>query len=149
MMSENIEKIVEKITKVTYEEQNKVLRKFLRTDVETRCEIFSLQTSFFHQTKPMYKKLKNAVLTYGTLILAINDFYSEEDETDIEILKIRARKLVRAQKREYLVGKWAIVRRLRMKHNLSYRKIANYFQDVDGFEVSYSTVFKVWKELEE
>ena len=47
-----------------------------------------------------------------------------------------------------MLGYWAIVRTLKLEQNMSFRDIATYFAKYHKLEVSYSTIYELWNELE-
>ncbi|MDY0194328.1 MAG: hypothetical protein RBR93_12515, partial [Aliarcobacter butzleri] len=56
-------KVVENITKQTYESQNQKLRFFTRVDLPVKLQILQHQKQLFHKLKSAYCDVDNAVLT--------------------------------------------------------------------------------------
>ena len=52
------------------------------------------------------------------------------------------------EKRERLLGYWAVVRVLKNDEKYSFRKIESYLKKHHRFDVSYSLIAKTWNELE-
>lgn len=46
------------------------------------------------------------------------------------------------------LGYWAIVRTLKLEQKMSFREISIYFATYHKLEVSYSTIYELWNELE-
>lgn len=141
-------KVIEIITKQTYESQNQHLRFFARVDLSMKLQILQLQKPLFHKLKSTYTDVDNAVLTLASLILAINSVVKETDKVNLNAVKMRGKNQKTKIKREKLLGYWAIVKALKLEQNMSFRDISSYFKKYHKFEVSYSTIRELWIELE-
>ncbi len=141
-------KAIEAITKQTYEAQNQHLRFFAKVDLPIKLQIMQLQKPFFHKLKSAYIDLDNAVLTLASLILAIDSVSKKLDVVNLNAIKLRGKNHKSKIKREKLIGYWAIVRTLRLKQNMSFRQISQYFTKYHKLAVSYSTIHGLWIELE-
>ena len=141
-------KIIENITKQTYELQNQHLRLFARVELPMKLQILQLQKPLFHKLKSTYSDVDNSALTLASLILAIDSVVKELDIINLNAIKLRGKNHKSKIKREKLLGYWAIVRTLRLKQNMSFRDISVYFAKYHKFEVSYSTIYELWTELE-
>lgn len=144
----NQEKIIEGITKYTTEQQNQQLRLFARVDLAMKLQILQLQKPLFHKLKSAYIDVDNAVLTFASLILAIDSVAKEIDVVNLNVIKLRGKNHKSKIKREKVLGYWAIVRTLRLEQSMSFRDISVYFAKYHKFEVSYSTIYELWTELE-
>jgi len=51
-------------------------------------------------------------------------------------------------KRQKLLGYWAVVKSLKIEERMSFRDISAYFTKYHKLEVSYSTIYGLWIELE-
>lgn len=141
-------KVIEIITKQTYESQNQHLRFFARVDLSMKLQILQLQKPLFHKLKSTYTDVDNAVLTLASLILAINSVVKETDKVNLNAVKMRGKNQKTKIKREKVLGYWAIVRTLKLEQSMSFRDISSYFKKYHKFEVSYSTIRELWIELE-
>lgn len=140
--------LIETITKQTYESQNQQLRLFARVDLPMKLQILQLQKPLFHKLKNVYVDVDNAILTLSSLILAIDSIVKEIDIVNLNAIKIRGKNHKAKIKREKVLSYWAIVRTLKLEQNMSFRDIANYFKKYHKLEVSYSTIYELWNELE-
>lgn len=139
---------MEKITKLNLESQNKILRLFVRIDLKTKLQILQLQKQMFHQLKSAYSDVDNSILTLSTLILAIDEVVKELEVVNFNAIKLRTKNRKSKIKRQKIIGYWAIVRTLKLEQNMSFRDIAAYFTKYHKIEVSYSTIYELWNELE-
>ena len=141
-------KAIEKITQQSYESQNQHLRFFAKVDLPIKLQILQLQKPFFHKLKSAYIDVDSAVLTLASLILAIDSVAKELDVVNLNAIKLRGKNHKTKVKREKLLGYWAIIRTLKLEQNMSFRDISSYFKKYHKFEVSYSTIYELWTELE-
>lgn len=141
-------KMIELITQQTYESQNQHLRLFARVDLEMKLQILQLQKPFFHKLKSTYIDVDNTILTLASLILAIDSIVKETDKVNLNAIKLRGKNHKSKIKREKVLSYWAIVRTLKLEQNMSFRDISTYFAKYHKFEVSYSTIYELWNELE-
>ncbi len=140
--------ICESITKINLESQNQNLRLFARVDLQTKLQILQLQKQLFHKLKSAYSDVDNSILTLASLILAIDTVANELDDVNLNAIKFRGKNNKAKIKRQKVLGYWAIVRELKLEQSMSYRDIASYFSKYHKFEVSYSTIYELWNELE-
>lgn len=140
--------ICESITKLNLESQNQKLRLFSRVDLQTKLKILSSQKQLFHKLKSAYVDIDNTILTLSTLILAIDTVAKELDHVNFNAIKLRSKNRKSKIKRQKIIGYWAIVQTLRLEQNMSFRDIAIYFKKYHKLEISYSTIYELWNELE-
>ncbi|MBU3014020.1 helix-turn-helix domain-containing protein [Poseidonibacter lekithochrous] len=138
----------EKLTKMTIKMQNQKLRLFTKVDIDTKLKILVQQISIFYTLRNKYKDIDKEVLTFVSLILAIDTILKEIDIVGLNTSKIRARELTKKEKRERVIQYWSIVKRLKEKERMSFREISNYLMKYHKLQVSYSTIYKIWKDLE-
>ena len=138
----------ETITKLNQESQNQRLRLFAKVDISTKLKILDKQKELFHKLKSAYSDVDNTVLTLATLILAIDLVVKEFDNVNLNAIKLRAKNNKAKIKRQKMLGYWAIVRTLKLEQNMSFRDISIYFAKYHKIEVSYSTIYELWSELE-
>ena len=141
-------KMIENITKQTYEAQNQRLRLFARVDFPMKLQILQLQKPLFHKLKSTYTDVDNAVITLASLILAIDTVTKELDVVNLNAIKMRGKNHNTKNKRQKLLSYWVIVRTLKLEQNMSFRQISQYFAKYHKVEVSYSTIHGLWIELE-
>lgn len=141
-------RLFEKITKIDQEAQNQKLRLFAKVDFETKIQILEQQKQIFHKLKTNYSDIKNEILTFASLILAIDKAVKKLDDVNLNAIKLRSKNNKSKIKRQKVLGYWAIVRTLKLEQNMSFRDIATYFAKYHKLEVSYSTIYELWTELE-
>lgn len=141
-------KVIEQITKQTYESQNQHLRLFARVELPMKLQILQLQKQLFYKLKGTHSDLDNAMLTLSSLILAIDSVAKELDVVSFNAIKLRGRNKKTKIKRQKLLGYWAIVKTLKIDQKMSFRDISSYFRKYHKLEVSYSTIHGIWNELE-
>lgn len=142
------ERVLENITKLNFESQNQRLRLFAKVDITTKLKILQYQKQLFHKLKDVHRDMDNAALTLASLILAIDGIAKEFDNVNLNVIKLRGKNNKAKVKRQKVLGYWAIVRTLKLEQNMSFRDIATYFAKYHKFEVSYSTIYELWNELE-
>lgn len=147
-MTNSMNTTCETITKLNQESQNQRLRLFAKVDISTKLKILALQKQQFHQLKSAYSDVDNTILTLSSLILAVDSVEKEFDNVNLNVVKLRAINSKVKIKRQRILGYWAIVRTLKLEQNMSFRDIATYFAKYHKIEVSYSTIYEVWNELE-
>jgi len=139
---------IEKLTKLNQVAQNQRLRLFVKVDITTKLKILQHQNSIFHMFRNSHDDLDNAVITLASIILAIDTVTEKIDDVNLNAIKLRGKNNKAKIKRQKLLGYWAIVRTLRLEQNMSFRDISTYFAKYHRLEVSYSTIFELWRELE-
>ena len=139
---------IEKLTKLNQVAQNQRLRLFVKVDITTKLKILQHQKSIFHMFRNSHDDLDNAVITLASIILAIDTVTEKIDDVNLNAIKLRGKNNKAKIKRQKLLGYWAIVRTLRLEQNMSFRDISTYFAKYHRLEVSYSTIFELWRELE-
>lgn len=140
--------ICESITKLNLESQNQRLRLFAKVDITTKLKILTSQKQLFHKLKNTHGDVDNTILTLASLILAIDTVANELDDVNLNAIKLRGKNNKAKIKRQKMLGYWAIVRTLKLEQNMSFRDIATYFAKYHKLEVSYSTIYELWNELE-
>ncbi|OCL90892.1 hypothetical protein [Arcobacter porcinus] len=141
-------RLLEKITKQNQEAQNQKLRLFAKVDFETKIQILEQQKKIFHKLKTNYSDIKNEILTFASLILAVDKVVKKLDDVNLNAIKLRSKNNKSKIKRQKILGYWVIVRTLKLEQNMSFRDIATYFAKYHKLEISYSTIYELWTELE-
>ena len=139
---------IETITKLNQESQNQRLRLFAKVDISTKLKILDLQKQLFHKLKSVHSDVNNTVLTLCSLILAVDTIEKKLDDVNLNAIKLRGKNIKTKVKREKVLGYWAIVRSLKLEQNMSFRDISAYFAKYHKLDVSYSTIYDLWNELE-
>ena len=147
-MYHNIEKNIEKITKLNKESQDRYLRLFAKFDLGTKLKILNQQKQIFHKLKHTYD-VPNVVMTLISLLLAVEKLSKNMDLVHFKAIKMRVKKSKINKKRQKLLAYWAIVRTLKLEQNMSFRQISDYFLKYHKFKISYSLIYQIWNELEE
>ncbi len=144
----NQESKCETITKMNQESQNQRLRLFAKVDITTKLKILDKQKELFHKLKSSYSDVDNTVLSLSSLILAIDEIEKKLDDVNLKAIKLRGKNIKAKIKRQKVLGYWAIVRSLKLEQNMSFRDISAYFTKYHKLDVSYSTIYELWNELE-
>jgi hypothetical protein len=140
---------IEKLTQMPEEVQNQQLRFFARANLEMRVKILSNQKQIFHKIKGFKGDVDNSILTLVSLLIAIRQEANSLDQIDLNLIKLRGKNNKRRLKRDILLGYWAIVKKLKNDENMSFREISLYLRKYHQQEISHSTIFAVWVEIEE
>lgn len=138
----------EKITKMNEKFQNQKLRLFTKVDINTKLEILKDQKQLFHRLKAVYTDTENTVLTFSSLILAIDKFEKESSETQLKAINFKTKKIHKNNKSEKFFSYYGVIKELRVKEEMSFRDIAKYLKKHHKIEISYSLIYKKWIELE-
>ncbi|TDA68379.1 hypothetical protein E0765_03330 [Sulfuricurvum sp. IAE1] len=164
-MTDEIQFIIERLLKVSFEQQSALLRYFSRSDIVTRIKILAEKTNRFHKLRQENGNSDKSILEYCALITAIKNAHDENESLrkksfrglkleEIRILsQKKADQFIRKIKkpdptREKLLGYWAIVRMLKLEQDFSFRQISLYLKKYHRFDVAHSTIFQLWNELE-
>lgn len=140
--------MLERLTKMDLEIQNQRLRLFAKVDISTKLKILEHQKQLFHKLKGAYGDVDNAILTLSSLILAIDGVAKELDIVNLNAIKLRGKNNKAKAKRQKVLGYWAIIKTLKLEQKMSFRDISAYFAKYHKLEVSYSTIYELWNELE-
>ncbi len=138
----------ESLTKLNQESQNQKLRLFVKVDITTKLKILTSQKQLFHKLKNAHSDVDNTVLTLCSLILAIDLIAKELDNVTLNAIKLRGKNSKTKIKRQKVLGYWAIVRSLKLEQNMIFRDTSAYFAKYHKLDVSYSTIYELWNELE-
>ena len=138
----------ESLTKLNQESQKQRLRLFAKVDITTKLKILTFQKQLFHKLKNSHADVDNTILTLASLILAIDLIEKELDDVNLNAIKLRAKNNKAKVKRQKVLGYWSIIRTLRLNQKMSFRDISIYFAKYHKLEVSYSTIYELWNELE-
>jgi uncharacterized protein YoxC len=132
---------IEQITKLNQESQKKLLRFFLRLNLEMKLKTLKNQKKLFHKLKTIHNDINHEILTLCSLIISIEEIYNELDEVFLNSMQISSVNNKQNQKRQKLIGYWSIVKTLKNEHKLSFRQISEYLYKYHKFDI--------WNELKE
>lgn len=141
-------KLCERLTRMTKETQNQKLRLFAKVDITTKLKILYAQKQLFYKLNSIHGEVDNSVLTLCSLILAINDVEKSLSTINLNVLKFRSKNIKSNVKREKILALWSIVRSLKIEQKMSFRDISKYFLKYHRLNVSYSTIYEMWNEIE-
>lgn len=136
------------LTKMPESVQNQQIRFFSRVDVETKLNILKEQRKQFHVLKSFHEDVDKSLLTLSSLIIAISLEASKLEKVNLNVIKLKSKKIRDNVKRQKLLIYWSLVRELKKGENLSFREISKYLKKYHRLEISYSTIQKVWVEIE-
>lgn len=154
---------IERLLKMSQEQQNSQLRYYSRCPIEIRVSILNNKTSLFHKLRQENGDTDKAMLEYCAWILAISEHHHESNKSYAgmsldEIRDVSDRRMnlfiqttqtIRAKQRERVLGLWAEIRTAKLNHGMSYRQIVAYLKKKHRFDVSRSLLNVMWNELEE
>lgn len=147
-MKDNNLQVIEKLTKLNEPLLNQRLRSFVKVDISTKLKILESQKVIFHKIKGNYNNIDNVLLTFASLILAIDKVIESIDKVNLRAIKMRAQKRKLDLKRQKLIQYWAIIKTLRYEQNMSFRAISEYLFKYHKLQISYSTIYEVWNHME-
>lgn len=157
---------VEEITRTNENERHAIIRSFSRLSTDFQIEIMSTHRKLLYKLKQKYQDVEISTLSYSALIITLRLNKVDREKlkrlnlSDMNLDEIRditsksaklfLQKQFRIQtKRERLLGFWAVVYTLKIDEKMSFRKIKAYLKKHHKFEVSYSTISKVWNQMEQ
>ena len=140
---------VTQLLKSTNEEQKQTLRLFSKMPLESRVKVFEGHKKMIYALKDKHREVDISILSYTSFILAVNQYVSDITDIDKNILDLRTKSMRKFAKREKLLAKWALIKELKNVKGLSFRQIAKYLKKYHKLEVVHSTVYDLWKELED
>lgn len=156
---------IERLLKISSQQQSALLRYFSRTDSAARIKILGEKIERFHQLRQENGSVEKSVLEYCAFVMTIQKAHDEEQSfrkqsfgglelDEIRILSHKKadqfiRKIKKLDpKREKLLGYWSVVRMLRVEKNFSFRQISLYLKRYHRASFAHSTIHKLWIELE-
>ena len=137
------------LLRMTYEQQKQILRSFSKLPIEACIQVFQGHRQIFYTLKNSHKNTDLAILSYISFVLSVNEYITNTTDIDKNSLDVRAKSIRRFGKREKLLSKWALIKELKNDKDLSFRQIVKYLQKYHKLGVAHSTVYDLWKELEE
>lgn len=142
-------KTIENITKITSIEQNKLIKRMTKIDIKSKCTIMKDNIPIFHQLNSQYSYINDkSILTYCAFILSLQKNLSNLNSFDLNVIKIRSKKDRNKIKRQKILSYWSIIRKLHIDEKMSFRDISEYLLKYHKFNISYSSIYTIWNEIE-
>lgn len=143
-----------------------LFRRFANLPLENQLQICKLTLNYQFQNAQKLTSFSNSEKLLIALIDVIFNYteskkfnrYDLENERKklqkqekIKVSKIKNKYRKKANKTDKLRSKqyWLIVQKLKLIDKLSYRAIAEYLSIYHKFKINYTTIAKVWKEMED
>lgn len=143
------EKTIENITKIPTIEQNKLIKRMTKIDIKSKCTIMKDNISIFHQLNSQYSYINHkSILTYCAFILSLQKNLSNLNSFNLNVIKIRSKKDRNNIKRQKILSYWSIIRKLHIDEKMSFRDISEYLLKYHKFNISYSSIYTIWNEIE-
>lgn len=156
---------IERLLKISSQQQSALLRYFSRANLVARIKILGEKIERFHQLRQENGSVEKIVLEYCAFVMTIQKAHDEEQSfrkqsfggLELEEIRILSQKkadqFIRKIKkpdptREKLLGYWAIIRMLKLEQDFSFRQIGLYLKKYHRFNVAHSTIHRMWDELE-
>lgn len=157
---------IDRLLKMSLEQQTSYLRFYSRSSLEIRIEILKNKHSLFHQFRSKNNEVDKGLLEYCALIKAISDQYIDEISlskksfpglTQEEIRQKSNKKASlfllttknEAKQRQKVLSYWADICNAKLEHRMSFRQIVQFLKKKHRFEVSKSLIHNMWAEIEE
>jgi len=141
--------IVIKLTKKTDQEQKKSLRIFVKMPIESKIEVLAIQQRVSTTLAEQNRDVALPVLSLVSIIIAIDEYSNNVDDIDKNAIALKVATLVQTSKRDMLLDNWNLVKELKNNKKLSFRQISQYFKKYLKLTVGFSSIHKLWIELEE
>lgn len=142
------EEIVQRLTKLSMEQQSYLCRMYSKFNTQTRVQIEDTKRPIFHKLRSVNQDINNSTLSLAAWFMALESFMKKTDTIKLKLVKEGSKRSRMQKKREKLLSYWAIVKTLRVDEQMSFREMSQYFFKYHKFEVSYSTIHGLWTELE-
>jgi len=157
--------LIEKITKMSEKQQRQVLLFFAKLPISIRVELFEKHKIVFYKLKQVHLNTSPSLLSYCALIVVASSCKNNQkmlqsvnfqnltlDEIlQLSLQQIQIFKHSKARKKQQyaqVIKYWSLVKTLKSQ-NMSFRDISEYLQKYHRVNISYSTIYKIYKKLEE
>jgi len=144
----NEQDTISSLTGLTPLYQNQLFRYFAKLDTQEKLEALTPQRQKFHLIKKENNDVSNTTLTLASMLLSIDLYLKGIDPVKRRALALRTKRPVRSEKREKIVGLWAIVRKLRLEEGYSWRSISAYLFQYHHLQVSHAYLHELWESIE-
>ena len=146
--------IFEKETKLSHEQQKKLINWFNKQSLELQIDIFKEQKNQFFILKNSDSKAEY-LLSIISFYLAISKFYSLDKQISVKNKTMKLNKDTRKNykiqkvkvKREKLLNIWSKIQSLREEGH-SFRDIETHIKQKHRFIISHTYIRNVWMEIE-
>lgn len=153
------------ITKMSEKQQRQVLLFFAKLPMPIRVELFEKHKIVFYKLKQIHLDISLPLLSYCALLIVVFSAKSNQkmlqsanfqNLTLDEILQLSLQQIQifkhskerKKQQYEQVIKYWSLVKTLKSQ-NMSFRDISEYLQKYHRVNISYSTIYKIYKKLEE
>jgi len=161
----DIDHIVVLFTKQGMEQRKATIRAYSRLTLMEQIEVIKRQKKIFHKIRNKDNDISLDVITYCSFILSVTiqlnelknlnnldfDKLSIDEIKQLSLKKAELFKLAKSRKqkkRDILLNYWSVVKTLRDDKSFSYREIQVYLKKYHRLEISYSTIYSCWHQLE-
>ena len=156
---------IETLTKMSEKQQRQALLFFARLPLLIRLELFEKHKIVLYKLKQVHLDASSSLLSYCALIIVASSSRNDQQMlqsanfpnlTLDEILQLslhqiqifKNSKARKKQQYEQVLKYWSLVKTLKSQ-SMSFRDISTYLQKYHRIHISYSTVYKIYKKLEE
>lgn len=136
------------LLKKTDEEQKKFLRAFTKMPINSKLDVMEINKKTFYPLKEKYQDIDMKILSYASLIMAIERYNIIDNDVDSNVMSIRAQSMRKHLKRDKLIEKWALIKDLKNNKKLSFREIEKYLKKYHRLNVGHTTIYDLWNEFE-
>lgn len=153
------------ITKMSEKQQRHVLLIFAKLPMTIRVDLFEKHKVVFYKLKQSHIGISLSILSYCALVIVATLYKSNQtmlqssnflnmslDQIlNLSLEQIQIFKHSKARKKqqyEQVIKYWSLVKTLKSQ-NMSFRDISEYLQKYHRVHISYSTIYKIYKKLEE
>lgn len=92
MSNLNYEIIIEKLTKKTFIQQQKLIKLFGKLNIQQQIEIMNNKNSLFHKIREKNKEIDKSTLTLVAFYISIDEFVINLTTIDKNLIKFKNRK---------------------------------------------------------
>ena len=75
-------------------------------------------------------------------------YLQTKEQIEQDIINQQKVSLIHFSKRDKIIAKWAVIRELKLKNNMSFRQIVKFLNKKYKLDISLSSLYNIWKELE-
>ena len=154
---------IETFTKMSEKQQRQALLFFARLPLLIRLELFEKHKIVFYKLKQVHLDASSSLLSYCALIIVASSSRNDQqmlksanfqnltlDEIlQLSLQQIQIFKHSKARKKqqyEQVMKYWSLIKTLKSQ-SMSFRDISEYLKKYHRLEISYSTIYQVYKKL--
>lgn len=155
--------VVDQITKLSEKQQRQVLLLLAKLPPEISLELFVKHKTVLYKLKQTYTGISPPILSYCALLIVLavyknnQEMLQQKNFNDLsteEILNLSMQRITlfkqskkrRKQKYDLVLDHWSLIETL-VAQNISFRDISEYLKKYHRLEISYSTIYQVYKKL--